>query len=474
MYPLVLSTPWGFNLDLSFWQWLIFLPPYEAVGVITAVAGWIVLVLIFFYMGRELWLIYRGNKYTAQWKWALLAVDIPPMFVQTPKAIEQIFAHLSGARIQPNIGQKFWMGKKQKFFSLEIISIEGYIQFLIRTEAEFRDLVEAAVYAQYPEAEITEVEDYVNDIPSAYPNDTYDVFGVEFKLAENEAYPIRTYPDFEYTISKDVSYSDPLAAILENFTRIGKNENFWMQIVIEPFGNKWKEKGIALVKEIVANKKVPKTTVTNKAASLPLALVKTATDIWQWNFEPTEEEKKPEGKVQDLTPGAKSTVQAIEEKISKIGFRTKVRVLYSAKKDTYRPNRCIDGFVGALNQFHIVSRNAIVPSSATLAHYVFKQFRLSIIKNQMVSAFKKRKIKHGVSPYIMNIEELATLWHFPLPGVKAPLVQKTAMKLAEPPMNLPVDLLEGKSSPLKMKRVGEAPPEEKETEPPIPPPLEYA
>jgi hypothetical protein len=38
----------------------------------------------------------------------------------------------------------------------------------------------------------------------------------------------------------------------------------------------------------------------------------------------------------------------------------------------------------------------------------------------------------------MNIEELATIWHFPHEGVvKAPLIQKAPGRKAEPPMTLP-------------------------------------
>ncbi|RLC36000.1 hypothetical protein DRH27_05950, partial [Candidatus Falkowbacteria bacterium] len=40
---------------------------------------------------------------------------------------------------------------------------------------------------------------------------------------------------------------------------------------------------------------------------------------------------------------------------------------------------------------------------------------------------------------IYNIEELATLWHFPVEAsVKAPLIQKAPGRKAEPPMSLPV------------------------------------
>ncbi|KKQ41006.1 MAG: hypothetical protein US58_C0007G0017 [Candidatus Magasanikbacteria bacterium GW2011_GWA2_37_8] len=470
MDPTILSTPLV-SIDLTFWNELFNQPTLLLVESLFSIIGWAILSLIFFFMGAELWVSYRQSKYTKKWQWSLLAVDIPPLLVQTPKAVEQIFAHLSGAQTGANIGEKYWKGKKQKWFSLEIVSMEGYIQFLIRTEVEFRDLVEASIYAQYPEAEITEVEDYADLLPGHYPNDKYDVFGLDFGLEAEDPYPIRTYPDFQYNLSKDAVFSDPMAAILENFSRIGHGENFWMQIIIEPTGNKWKEKGIELVKELIAGGHHHKESILGSVANVPKYLAQEAINIWDWKFEHEEAHGKEEQpkKISDLTPGGKTTIEAIENKISKIGFKTKVRVMYVAHKEVYNPSRCVDGLIGALGQFSIMSSNALVPKLATKAHYAFADYRTNEKKTLFAGAYKKRKLKAGANPYIMNIEELATLWHFPLPFVKTPFMQKTETKRGEPPMNLPVEVSE---IPLRQKKkaaVSEEPPE-----PPAPPPLEYA
>ncbi len=79
-----------------------------------------------------------------------------------------------------------------------------------------RDLVESAIYAQYPEAMITEVDDYVSGIPDDYPNETHDVWGTEWTLVTNQYYPIRTYKDFEDSSAEDI-FKDPMAALLESF-----------------------------------------------------------------------------------------------------------------------------------------------------------------------------------------------------------------------------------------------------------------
>lgn len=459
----VAELPFGVALDLSFWIEILNLPTNQRISAIFAIVGWAVVALIFFFMGADLWVKVRQSKHTENWEWLLLAVDVPPDTIQSPKAVEQIFSHLSGALFEPNIGQKYWQGVKQRWFSLEIISLEGYIQFLIFTEATYRDLVEAAVYAQYPMAEITEVEDYVGAIPGSYPNDTHEVFGLEFGLAAPDPYPIRTYSEFEHSITPDYTFNDPMASILENFTRIGAGENLWFQIIIEPASAAWKKKGIDLIKTIITNKKpVAKQffliKIINVLATELLKAVQTPSES------PIKKKEEGPGKISDLTPGVRDTVAAIEEKISKIGFKTKCRVLYAAPKEIFNPSHCLDGLIGSLNQFNYSGRNAIVPVLATNAHYAFKNMRTIAIKNRFVGAFKKRKMRTGKNPYILNIQELATLWHFPLPLVKTPLLQKTASKRAEPPINLPIE--ETTESPLrkKIKEVKEEKPEEKPPE----------
>lgn len=462
------ELPFGLVVDLSLWVDILNLPTNQMVSAIFAIVGWTAVALIFFYMGTALWVDLRQGKYTGTWEWVVLAIDVPPDTIQSPKAVEQIFAHLSGALSEANIGEKYWEGAKQRWFSLEIISLEGYIQFLIRTEATYRDLVEAAIYAQYPMAEITEVEDYVGAIPSKFPNDTHEVFGLEFGLAAADPYPIRTYSEFEHAITPDYTFNDPMASILENFTRIGTGENLWFQIIIEPVSGAWKAKGIELIKSIIEGKK------HSSEQFFLFKLINGLFDELMKAIRPPSEEghagKKEEmpGKLSDLTPGVRDTVAAIEEKISKIGFKTKCRILYAAPAEIFNPGRCLDGFIGSLNQFDYHGRNAIVPVSATSAHYAFKKSRTLTLKQKFVAAFKKRKLKVGANPYILNIQELATLWHFPLPLVKTPLLQKTASKRAEPPINLPIE--EMTESPLR-KRVKETPiettdlDEEKEKQP---------
>jgi hypothetical protein len=58
-----------------------------------------------------------------------------------------------------------------------------------------------------------------------------------------------------------------------------------------------------------------------------------------------------------------------------------------------------------------------------------------------MTAYKFRSDARGRLPHILNTEELASIWHFPVEAsVKAPLVQKAPGRKAEPPAGLPISI----------------------------------
>ena len=437
------------NIELSWAPVLEFFtqPVSAAFGDAFSVIGWPIFTFFLVYLAIHYYQELRGDRYTADWQWVLLAVDIPQENVQTPKAVEQMFSHLAGAFEGPNLAEKFHEGVKQRTFSFEIISIEGYIQFLVYTEQKFQDLVETAIYAQYPEAEIVEVEDYTKDIPSNYPNETHDMWAADFALAQKDAYPIRSYRDFEHSISKDTVLKDPMGTLLESFSRIGVGEQMWLQIIVEPISNSWKEKVIDEVKKLIGEKvKSKKDVFDHVTGSFQKSLEFTGDQLFGREASSGSGDdggKEEQNKLKYLTPGQSGLVEAMEMKIAKIGFKTKMRAVYLARKEVFRPSRGVHALIGAVNQFNIPTANSLVPAFGVSASYFFKKQRVKYRKELMMKAYKKRKHKVGASPYVLNIEELATIWHFPMSHVKTPLLQKAEGKKVEPPTGLPTEALPG-------------------------------
>jgi hypothetical protein len=422
----------------------------QVVITIFATVGWLVFVWLLLFVGIYfLEYEYKQEKHKADWDWVLLAIDIPALNLQTPRAVEQLFAHLAGAQSTPNYAERFRHGYKQRWFSFEIISIEGYIQFLVRTEVTLRDLVEAAIYAQYPEAEIVEVEDYTNDVPKEYPNETHDLWAADFGLAEDDSYPIRTYEEFEHNISKDTVLKDPMGTFLESFSRIGPGEQMWFQILIMPIDNSWKEKAIKKVKELIGDKSnssrgfFGNITESLLAKEIGAGLGEINSQIsgggeFEASAGKPEKDAEP-NKIRYLTPGQSKLVEGIEKKISKIGFATKMRGVYLARKEVFQPDRGVHALVGAINQYNVPSANSIVPRYTTKTAYFFHERLKKYRKNLLLKAYIKRKMAPGGRAFVFNIEELSTVWHFPMSHVQTPLLQKSQGKRAEPPASLPIE-----------------------------------
>ncbi len=279
--------------------------------------GWIIISLIFIIGFYIILLVGRRESYLRKQKYCLLAIDVPKDNEQSLKAVEYLFSALHSTRSRGTIWQRVWEGRVPLAFSYEIVSIEGYIQYLIRTPDKFRDLIEAAVYAQYPEAEITEVEDYVKMIPAdvGAADAEYKLFGVEFKLGKPAAYPLRVYTQFEHIFAQ--VFADPLAGLLEVFSKLKKGEQAAMQLVVRPTADDWKANSIRLAKKLIGAKVEVKKNLGDKATEGIMGILGWLSDLVYslWGEAAAGEEKKreePPSKMLYLSPGERSTVEAIE------------------------------------------------------------------------------------------------------------------------------------------------------------------
>lgn len=384
--------------------------PWNALVVFTIHGGWIIWFIFFAFLTKELFHDRMMGLFAGQIQWTILAVTVPKLNEQTPRAVENFFTHLAGAHVTQDLIEKYWLGELQPWLSFEIVSIEGYLQFIVYLPKKFRDLVEASLYAQYPDAEIMEIEDYTKTVPHRFPNKEYDMWGTEFVYANKESYPMRTYEDFEHSVSKEF-FKDPMAAFLETMSRIGEGEQFWIQILLKPIGKEWTATSFKLAREL-ADKYM------KEAKDEPQAALR-------------------------LTKGEQSVIEAVHRKATKIGFKTKIRVVYVAKKENYNAKRIQYGIVGTMKQFARDDANALKPAyseTAVTAHYLFKDAQRTLRKNEIMEAYVKRSTSRGATSFVMNVEELATLWHFPVShAVRAPQLKTTPAKTSEAPMYLPVE-----------------------------------
>lgn len=413
--------------------------------------GWIPIAVTFVWGVGQVWLRYIRLAYGASEKKILLAIDIPRGNAQTPMAVENIFAYLAGAHSDKDLFEEWWLGEWQLYFSLEIVSIDSYIQFLIWTPEKYRNLVEVAIYSQYPDAEITEVNDYTEGLPTQFPDDQYDIFGGEYILTQNSVYPIKTYKHFEHMMGKpETQYKDPMAALMDLMSSMKKGEQLWYQILAMPIPHDWADQGDVEIKKIIGEK-IQGGNLADKfidgAVSLLGFFSEMIYSLWG-DVEAKAEEKEPQFRMMNLKPRQKKQVEEIQEKVGKVGFGVKIRYVYVAKKEMMNKNKVAYGFTGYMKQFNFNDLNSYKPDTGdggtiTKVQYdrIFGNYRVNVRKRKLMTAYKFRSDIRGRLSHILNTEELASIWHFPVEAsVKAPLIQKVPGKKAEPPASLPISM----------------------------------
>ncbi len=398
--------------------------------------GWIPVLLVLIQGLWLLWVQSRQEKFAATVAYTVLAIDIPRNNEQTPKAAEQIFTHLSGAHSRLDAYEKYWKGKLNLSFSFELVSVDGYVQYLVHCPKKFRDLVESSIYAQYPEAEISEVPDYVDKAPRRFPDPEWDCFGTEFVLKRLAAYPIRTFTEFEDKAAEEMIFKDPMSAILEVMSGLKRGEQMWLQFRVTPVDESWQKKGEEVVDKIMGKKKIAPKGVLDYLMEIPMAVV---TELMHGGEEAPKEKKPDQPKIASLSPGERKVLEKVQEKLAKVGFMVKIRVVYIGRRDVFNKGR-MSQLKGAMSQFNAINMNAfkwygpVTPKG----DYFWQRWSENEKKTRIIANYRNRSSK-GASPYALNIEELATLYHFPMLSVKAPLVKKTEAKRAEPPSSLPAE-----------------------------------
>ena len=413
---------------------------------------WLPLPFLLWRPARAFWLFWRREEFIKKQKFVLLEIKLPEESLKPIRAMEQVMAGLWQAFWDPpNYWEKWWDGKIVLGFQLETVSIGGDVHFYIRCPDYRRDIVESNIYSQYPEAEITSAEDYTRYVPQDLPNKDWDMWASDYKFLKPDPYPIKTYRDFETEAEKEEEKRvDPMAVLLELMAKIKPGEQLWCQIQCSPIADKYAEpffqEGLAL-KDKLAHRPEP-------AKRKP---------IWQESAEilikgAPSEEKAPKSleliaPELRLTPGEKEIITGVERKISKPPFKCSARFIYMGRREVwFKANlRLIFAYFGSYVTEHM---NALVPMGKTITK-VYSRPPFNILDERRVY-LRKRKIfrqyRERLEPmfprpgdrrtglFVLNTEELASLYHFPSRAVApAPTVPRVEAKKGEAPPGLPVE-----------------------------------
>ena len=350
---------------------------------------------------------YRNHKKLNQIKVlnvesVILLLEIPRTNDKKELAAEQLFASLHG--ILRDAEELKNSEGVQEHLAFEIVSTGGQIRFYIWTPKVLRNFVEGQIYAQYPSVQIKEVtEDYVDTARKAHKV----AYSTELTLTENEVLPIRTFENFEV---------DPLAGITGTLAKLhpDKTEEMWIQILTRPISDNWHKE--------TTDKWVRRVKSGHKPIQVLGADWGWLTEVIWALFRPPEGGTDNPATEVKLSERLKTQIDKAEEKATKLGYEVKIRLAYLGDDQTdARLN--MQALVGTFKQFNSTNLNG------------FKMLGGSFNPADL-DGYKARQFTNR--GFILNISELASVYHLPHTSVETPNIVWATSKTAEPPAQLPL------------------------------------
>lgn len=308
---------------------------------------------------------------------------------------ETFFSAFGGLKAQK--GLKSWFFGRSDTMALEIVAYNKLITFYITLPQYMQQFVEQQLNAQYSDAMIEVVQDFNIFSPSG------TVVGGYLKFKRESLLPIKTYKDLE---------TDPLNAITNALSKVPEGDGVAVQYVLRSARSSWRSLG----KKVVKNMQKGMTFEEAKTG-------KTKWNGWISAFKSKEDVEADKAKEQrQLSPAEQKMVEGIQEKASKAGMDVNVRVVASATS-AEAATSYLNHVLQAYSQFNVYEYGNAFEA------YIPKKSKLI---NDFI--FRTYKHKYGI---VLNTQEMASLWHLPLPSTDTPNIRWMGARVAPAPAGIP-------------------------------------
>lgn len=407
------------------------------------------------------WLFWRNELYkkSSEYTMKIMEIQIPREVRKNPRGMEQALLAMHALRnVAGDLREKWWDGEVTRPYSFEMVSLGGRIRFFIRFFHKQRPLIESALLSYYQDLELTETEDYIEELPENMKeiyHMGYDLWGSEMVLKKEPAYPIRSYMEFE--AMEDEAHHDPMSYFMEVLGKAKREEVVAIQFIIAPASPDWREEFEELVNKLRKSqeeqdkKKKFGTGVKYPGGPLP-----------HFEVHKHEEEKVPFITLQ-RTPGETDVLEAVENNLSKPAFETLIRFVYLSPQPLFYDSYARRGIVGSFNQYGALHLNYFVQNYPVGTRtrlwqkpYIFPKIRCEYRKASLLHKFREREMPHeqwmgkllfsnllrwdfASRNVLLNAESMATLFHPPTFVVlTAPHIKRMESKKAGAPAGLPI------------------------------------
>lgn len=298
-------------------------------------------------------------------------------------AAETFFSAVGGRKAQK--GWKVWLLGRKDEFSFEIVVEKRLIKFYAAIPRDLRSFFEQQFSAAYPDAHLEEVEDYNLFAPDS------TIVGTQLVFKRLYAFPIRTYEDLD---------KDPLNTLTNVFSKIPEGDGAAFQFIARSSRAKWRKKGVSIARNMQQGMKLSEAIKGRKKKGGGFHFGEI------FGYEKTKEEPSKDYR---MGPQEEEVVKGLEEKASKSGMDVTIRLIASSKNPE-TAKTTMSNMLDAFTQYNIYEYgNSFVKVVPRSSYGITRKF--------IYRVFDER---HHV---VMNAEEMASLWHLPLPWTETPNIK---------------------------------------------------
>ncbi len=317
--------------------------------------------------------------------------------------MEQVFANFLYLK-KPKVFQP------QPSVAFEIASQLGGsdISFFVAVPQYLESVFEKYIQGVYPNAMVEKIpQDYTIFEPQGVAAGAY------LKLSENFLFPISTYQFLE---------KDPLSIITNDLSKIAPNEGAAVQVIIRPLSKtNLRKLGESAMKKIREGKSIREAVAQSSQSPIAelLGEMGKASKTPQAGQGQNVFKEKEHGFDQ-------KGYDAIQSKIQKQPFEVNIRVLSSAQTQA-RAEEILQHLLSAFSQFSLAAINSLEPKE------VYRRDLKKLVYDFSFRNFNEKQTS------ILNLEELASVYHFPTHFIETPYIKSVKSISAPPPADLPAD-----------------------------------
>lgn len=347
------------------------------------------------------WQNYRKAAPQEDIESVLLVLEIPRANDKSELAAEQLFASLHG--ILRDKKELKISGGRQEHLSFEIASVNGQIRFYVWVPKTLQSFVEGQIYAQYPTVQIYPADEDYTD----HERQHSVVYSTELTTTASEFLPIRTFQNFEV---------DPLAGITGTLAKLeSTGEELWIQLLVRPLADDWQSYADRWISSVKSGR--------GSFFGGPGGAMQWIGGILEILWKPPEQGIGVDSSAAELSERDKTRIAEAEKKATKLGYQVKIRLAYLGESQTNARLR-MQALVGTFKQFNSTNLNGFKSTRANFGKEHLEKYR--------------RRVLTDSGGFILNIEELASVYHLPHTNVETPNIVWASSKTAEPPSKLPI------------------------------------